>query len=393
MPALVFFLLWKWGLVKVFMAASSPTLLILRVSETDRLSFTASIRQLHSIGLIFTYGPRLTALAFSLLMGRASQHWPFLNLILASPLAAGATHQPTTLYHSLEFDVVAKLKTDESEVSNTRRWERADPRVFVVHSPIHITTEVQELNSYHEWIKHQTTVAAPSPLGSAPAPASFWSQLQRLVTNAIIKNKEILASENQLGFQSDSLTDSRWIVGENWVLNVQEFILFFRVGVGAGANPKRSSSNSRPKSLALGDSDSTKLDQTEAIRLFGESDCFTFVPKIVVFESVMSRLQFGVMTIELQSCLQNLMQKCSRSRGNPVVQSPQNPGFHQGDDVPCAQYWVMVVVWPTFGRGSSVLYHTPPPHTHVSAAKWSYSQVTKRCLWQYSQDWKMFPRL
>ena len=116
--------------------------------------------------------------------------------------------------------------------------------------------------------------------------------------------------------------------------------------------------------MALGDSDSTKLDQTEAIRLFGESDCFTFVPKIVVFESVMSRLQFGVMTIELQSCLQNLMQKCSRSRGNPVVQSPQNPGFHQGDDVPCAQYWVMVVVWPTFGRGSSVLYHTPPP-THM----------------------------
>jgi hypothetical protein len=42
-PALVFFLRWKCGLVKVFMAARRPTLLILRVRDTDRLSFMPSM--------------------------------------------------------------------------------------------------------------------------------------------------------------------------------------------------------------------------------------------------------------------------------------------------------------------------------------------------------------
>ncbi len=42
-PALVFFLRWKCGLVKVFMAARRPTLLILRVRDTDRLSFIPSM--------------------------------------------------------------------------------------------------------------------------------------------------------------------------------------------------------------------------------------------------------------------------------------------------------------------------------------------------------------
>ena len=37
-PALVFFRLWKWGLVNVFIAASNPTLLILLVKDTGLLS-------------------------------------------------------------------------------------------------------------------------------------------------------------------------------------------------------------------------------------------------------------------------------------------------------------------------------------------------------------------
>ena len=39
-PALVFFRLWKWGLVNVFIAASNPTLLILLVKDTGLLSLS-----------------------------------------------------------------------------------------------------------------------------------------------------------------------------------------------------------------------------------------------------------------------------------------------------------------------------------------------------------------
>jgi hypothetical protein len=54
-PALVFFLRWKCGLVKVFMAARRPTLLILRVRDTDRLSFIPSMveRRLALYGICF----------------------------------------------------------------------------------------------------------------------------------------------------------------------------------------------------------------------------------------------------------------------------------------------------------------------------------------------------